>query len=46
MRDEIWIWDKVNAQWTGHIFYGYEGAEDYVLRHGGYERFDIFEKLS
>lgn len=43
--NEIWIWDKDAEQWNGNIFYSFVDAEDYVLSHGGYEKFDILERL-
>lgn len=46
MNNEIWLWDYDNDEWNGNIFYSVEGAEKYVIAHGGYDRFAIFEKLS
>lgn len=46
MRNEIRLWDYDNDEWNEHIFYSFDAAESYVMAHGGYDRFAIFEKLS
>ena len=43
---EYEIWNKENESWEGWTFRSFESAEQYVLQNGGYERFDIYEKLS
>ena len=46
VNNEIWIFDKESDQFNGNIFYSFEAAEEYVITHGGYRKYDIFEKLS
>lgn len=44
--NEYRVWNKEDEDWDGWIFHSFEAAEKYVLENGGYDRFDIYEKLS
>lgn len=44
--DDYCIWDKYEHMWDFVIFHSFEAAEKYVLENGGYNRFDIYQKLS
>lgn len=40
------VWNKDTETWEGVAFASADFAEDYILEHGGYEHYDIFEKLT
>lgn len=46
MFEEFWVWNKEDEEWESTYYHSFEGAEDFVLRNGGYEKYEIFEKLS
>ena len=41
-----WIWDKEKEEWYHIRFTDFYDAEEEVMKIGGYEKYDIFEKLS
>lgn len=45
MYCDYYVWDKEEEEFINTHFATFEGAENWVETNGGYDKFNIFEKI-